>query len=86
MENWNDVALGPAYEDGATNTGRYVGGAIADETKALTFGSSREIGERLEISMKTVEAHRARINDKMRADDLHHLVRMVMAYHEEHGT
>ena len=48
--------------------------------------SSREIAARLDISIKTVEAHRARINDKMRADDLPHLIRMVMAYNEEQGT
>ena len=48
--------------------------------------SSRDISEELEISVKTVEAHRSRINDKMRADDLPHLIRKVMAYNEEHGT
>lgn len=41
--------------------------------------SSREIGKKLGISTKTVEAHRARINDKMRAADLPHLVRMMLA-------
>jgi RNA polymerase sigma factor (sigma-70 family) len=41
--------------------------------------SSREIGSQLGVSTKTVEAHRARINDKMRSDDLAHLVRMVLA-------
>lgn len=45
--------------------------------------SSRAISEQLDISVKTVEAHRARINDKMRADDLAHLVRMVLAAREE---
>jgi len=44
--------------------------------------SSREIGEELGITLKTVEAHRARINDKMRADDLPHLIRMMMAFNE----
>lgn len=44
--------------------------------------SSREISVQLTISVKTVEAHRARINDKMRADDLPHLIRMMMAYNE----
>lgn len=41
--------------------------------------SSREIGSQLGVSTKTVEAHRSRINDKMRSDDLAHLVRMVLA-------
>jgi two-component system response regulator FixJ len=45
--------------------------------------SSREISLKLDISVKTVEAHRAHINDKMRAHDLSHLVRMVMAYQED---
>ena len=45
--------------------------------------SSRDIGAELGISTKTVEAHRASINDKMRADNLPHLIRMVMAYNEE---
>lgn len=44
--------------------------------------SSREIGAQLGISTKTVEAHRARINDKMRADDLPHLIRMVFILRE----
>lgn len=45
--------------------------------------SSRNIAAKLDISAKTVEAHRARVNDKMRADDLPHLIRMVMAYNEQ---
>ncbi|MBL8818847.1 MAG: helix-turn-helix domain-containing protein [Planctomyces sp.] len=44
--------------------------------------SSREIGSQLGVSPKTVEAHRARINDKMRSDDLAHLVRMALAVQE----
>jgi FixJ family two-component response regulator len=39
----------------------------------------REIGSQLGVSTKTIEAHRARINDKIRSDDLAHLVRMVLA-------
>ena len=47
--------------------------------------SSREIAQELGVSTKTVEAHRARINDKMRADNVSHLIRMCFAYNEEHG-
>ncbi len=46
--------------------------------------SSREIANELGVSTKTVEAHRARINDKMRADNVSHLIRMCFAYNEEH--
>lgn len=42
--------------------------------------SSREIAEELDVSTKTVEAHRARINDKMRADNVAHLIRMCFNY------
>ena len=45
--------------------------------------SSREIGHKFKVSVKTVEAHRARINDKMRADDLADLARMMCAYDED---
>ena len=38
--------------------------------------SSREIAAELDVSTKTVEAHRARINDKMRAENVAHLIRM----------
>ncbi|HQX51651.1 MAG TPA: response regulator [Planctomycetaceae bacterium] len=48
--------------------------------------SSREIAQELGVSTKTVEAHRARINDKMRADNVSHLIRMCFAYNEEHAT
>ncbi len=42
--------------------------------------SSREMASQLGVSTKTIEAHRARINDKMRSDDLPHLIRMMMVY------
>ena len=48
--------------------------------------SSREIAQELGVSTKTVEAHRARINDKMRADNVSHLIRMCFAYNEEHTS
>lgn len=48
----------------------------------VTGMSSRAIGDRLDVSTKTVEAHRSRINDKMRAKDLAHLVRMVYVHRE----
>jgi len=40
--------------------------------------SNREIATMLGVSAKTVEAHRARVMDKMRADSLAELVRMVL--------
>lgn len=48
--------------------------------------SSREISQELGVSTKTVEAHRARINDKMRADNVSHLIRMCFLYNEEHES
>jgi RNA polymerase sigma factor (sigma-70 family) len=40
--------------------------------------SNKEIAAALGVSAKTVEAHRARVMDKMRADSLAELVRMVL--------
>jgi RNA polymerase sigma factor (sigma-70 family) len=48
--------------------------------------TSREIGERLGISRKTVDIHRARVMQKLQADSVAHLVRMVMARREATGT
>jgi len=48
--------------------------------------SSREIAEELGVSAKTVEAHRARINDKMRADDVAHLIRICFAHNEQYNS
>ena len=41
---------------------------------------SREIASLLELSIKTVEAHRGRIMDKTRADDVGHLARLWRAW------
>lgn len=41
--------------------------------------SSKEVGTRLGVSFKTVEAHRAKIMKKMEADSVPHLIRMYVA-------
>ncbi|GAB4347076.1 MAG: response regulator transcription factor [Gammaproteobacteria bacterium] len=41
--------------------------------------SNKEISRELDISVKTVEAHRARIMEKMKADSLSQLVKMAMS-------
>jgi two-component system response regulator FixJ len=41
--------------------------------------SSKRISDHLGIRLKTVEAHRSRVNDKMRARDVAHLIRMYLA-------
>jgi FixJ family two-component response regulator len=45
----------------------------------LAGRSNREMGERLQISSKTVEVHRARVMEKMEAASLAELVRLVLA-------
>jgi len=47
--------------------------------------SNKEIAAALGVSAKTVEVHRARVMDKMRADSLAELVRMVMLVEGETG-
>lgn len=47
---------------------------------AVTYGlSSKEVGQKLGVSFKTVEAHRAKIMKKMEADSVPHLIRMYVA-------
>lgn len=41
--------------------------------------SNREIAERLDLSRKTVEVHRAKVMQKMEARTLSQLLRMAMA-------
>lgn len=40
--------------------------------------SSKEIGQHLNVSFKTIEAHRAKIMRKMEADSVPHLIRMYL--------
>lgn len=47
--------------------------------------SNREIAAALKVSAKTVEVHRARVMDKMHADSLAELVRMVMQANGNQG-
>lgn len=41
--------------------------------------SSRQIADKLSVSFKTIEAHRAKIMSKTRAENVAHLVRMCLA-------
>ena len=45
----------------------------------VTGLSSKEIGVRLNVSFKTIEAHRAKIMRKMEADSVPHLIRMYLS-------
>jgi FixJ family two-component response regulator len=79
--DWDFVGVDPDFVEDSLNR------LTAREREVLDMliegHSSREIGTQLVVSTKTVEAHRARINDKMRSDDLPHLVRMVLSLGEE---
>ena len=45
--------------------------------------SNKDIATALGVTPKTVEAHRARVMEKMRADSLAELVRMALIAHQE---
>ena len=45
----------------------------------VTGLSSKEIGARLKVSFKTIEAHRAKIMRKMEANSVPHLIRMYLS-------
>jgi FixJ family two-component response regulator len=53
------------------------------ETEVLSFVvdgfSSRQIAEKLNVSFKTIEAHRSKIMSKTKAQDVAHLVRMCLS-------
>lgn len=53
------------------------------ETEVLSFVvdgfSSRQIAEKLDVSFKTIEAHRSKIMSKTKAQDVAHLVRMCLS-------
>lgn len=80
---------GEVFEDELDETEDSIGRLTGRERQVLDHVvdglSSREIAQELGVSTKTVEAHRARINDKMRADNVSHLIRMCFAYNEEHA-
>ena len=45
--------------------------------------TNREVGEALDISVKTVEAHRARVMEKLQVDSVAELVQAVLAAQPE---
>lgn len=47
--------------------------------------SNKQISSDLGVSLKTVEAHRARVMEKLQADSLSHLVRMAVAVGNDAG-
>jgi RNA polymerase sigma factor (sigma-70 family) len=46
---------------------------------------NKQISSELGVSLKTVEAHRARVMEKLQADSLSHLVRMAVAVANDRG-
>jgi two-component system, LuxR family, response regulator FixJ len=48
--------------------------------------SSKEIGSKLGVSFKTVEAHRAKIMKKMEADSVPHLIRLFLSIRDLEDT
>jgi len=48
--------------------------------------SNKHIARRLDLSIKTVEVHRANLMVKMQADSISTLVRMVLATEQDRGT
>lgn len=48
--------------------------------------SNKQIGSELGVSLKTVEAHRARVMDKLQADSLSQLVRMTLLVKQGRDT
>ena len=63
---------------------KHLGSLTVREIKVLSLiargNSNKEIGKKIGISNRTVEAHRARIMEKMQAETLADLVRMAMRF------
>ena len=62
------------------NFGRLTTRELEILEKVMVGDPSHVIGESLDISIKTVEAHRARIHAKMHVDDVYDLLRMYLDY------
>jgi RNA polymerase sigma factor (sigma-70 family) len=46
---------------------------------------NKNISEKLGITLSTVEAHRSRVMEKMQADSLSHLMRMMLTLEQDYG-
>jgi two-component system response regulator FixJ len=57
------------------------------EVLDLVIGGMRNknISEQLGITLSTVEAHRSRVMEKMQADSLSHLMRMMLTLEQDYG-